>query len=293
MEQASNAFGGLFGERTWPWGPMRARFRLLAQAPPEGLISNINLLPYSDKGWVVLQMDNGDYDITGGTREPGEPWWDTLRRELVEEAGAELLDFNLLGAWACTSLAATPYRPHLPFPQSERIVGVGRVQLNGAPSLPPDGERVAAVLELPLELIVEGFARQGRHDLAELYQLGAALRSSPAGRVLRAAKPWQISYPDPLQGRQGDILQVGREDGEYPGWAWCSAQDGRQGWAPLAWLERLGSGEARLRRDYNARELELAEGDGVIVHLAESGWVWASGPEGNQGWAPEHILPGA
>lgn len=161
----------LQNETIWEWGPIRAKFILLNQSPPEHKISNINLVPRVDEQWVVIQHQNGDWDIAGGTLEPGETYMQTLEREIHEEAGADIQSCRLLGAWHCFSLAEKPYRPHLPFPEHYRLVGTGQVRIVQKPSNPQGAEQIAKVEVLDLKTAVSNFLSCGRHDLAELYQL--------------------------------------------------------------------------------------------------------------------------
>lgn len=159
----------LFNEVIWEWGPIRAKFIMLDQ-PPENRISNINLVPKAGDQYILLQHADGKWDIAGGTLEPGEDYRRTLERELMEEAGAELLSFRLIGAWRCFSLAGKPYRPHLPFPEHYRLVGIGQVKIVGEPTNPTGAEQITKVACVDLNNAVDKFISCGRHDLAELYQ---------------------------------------------------------------------------------------------------------------------------
>ena len=163
----------LFYEVLWEWGPIRARFRQLHDAPPHHSIANVNMVPRIGHDWVLLQHVDGAWDIPGGTLEPGETYLDTIKRELLEEAGAELLSFQILGAWHCFSMAEKPYRPHMPFPEFYRLVGYGQVQLETAPTNPPDAEQIVAVEYTSLEQAILSFQGCQRYDLAELYQFAS------------------------------------------------------------------------------------------------------------------------
>lgn len=153
---------------------------MLKDAPPDGLIANVNIVPRAGPDWVLIRLADGAWEMPGGTLEPGENYKQAIRRELLEEAGARLKGFQVIGAWHCISLADKPYRPHLPYPEYYRVVGVGDVELAGAPVNPPDGEQVVAVECAPLATAVHKFISCGRFDLAELYQL--ASDSSAPGR---------------------------------------------------------------------------------------------------------------
>ncbi len=171
----ANQFPHLFNEVTWPWGPTRARFVLLEEAPPDDLIANVNIVPRAGDDWVILRLRDGSWEMPGGTLEPGETYLDTVRRELREEAGAELVSFRLFGAWHCFSLADQPYRPHLPFPEYYRLVGLGEIELVGEPENPAGGEEVVAVERVSLATAVARFSALQRYDVAELYQLAATI----------------------------------------------------------------------------------------------------------------------
>jgi hypothetical protein len=108
------------------------------------------------------------------------------------------------------------------------------------------------------------------------------------GRVVRHHTP---IYADPILVRAGDRLAVGREDDEFPGWVWCTAPDGREGWTPLAILRREGP-EAVARRDYSAAELEVRRGQRVEVLEELSGWLRVLDADGDEGWVPvECVAP--
>ena len=52
------------------------------------------------------------------------------------------------------------------------------------------------------------------------------------------------TFPHPVTFETGDVLQVGAQDEEYPGWIWVVTDNGNQGWAPLTLLA-LVQGTAR------------------------------------------------
>ncbi|WP_288086230.1 NUDIX hydrolase [Roseiflexus sp.] len=150
----------------------------MENAPPHHQIANVNIVPRIGNAWVTLRLKDGSWEMPGGTLEPAENYLDTVRRELMEEAGARLVSFQLIGAWHCFSLAAQSYRPHLPFPEYYRVVGMGEVEVVKSPENPPDGEEVVAVERVPLETAIARFVSSNRHDLAELYQLASNIEAA-------------------------------------------------------------------------------------------------------------------
>ena len=169
----------------------RWQFELRAAPPPAELISNVYAVSFIGARCLLIRMMHRQrqvWDLTGGTLEPGETYLDAVRRELMEEAGAQLLTFEPFGAWHCWSSAPAPYRPHLPHPESYRVVGYSEVELLGSPTNPPDGEQVIEVACVPVEEAVRRLRTSwpDMPELAELYRLAAALRAGRPDRSVGA-----------------------------------------------------------------------------------------------------------
>ena len=169
-------FPNLFGDTSW--GNVTCRFEPLNKTPPLNLISNVNLVPFKGNRWLVLRLQTGEWEVPGGTLEPGESYSDAISRELLEEVGARLITFEPLGAWHCFSTAPKPYRPHLPYPEFYRLVGYGSVEIIGSPKNPEGGEQVVSVDFVPIEEAVQRFRDINRFELAELYQFAASVREA-------------------------------------------------------------------------------------------------------------------
>ena len=96
-------------------------------------------------------------------------------------------------------------------------------------------------------------------------------------------------YPEPVRLRQGDLLEVGKGDDEYPGWVWVTAGNGECGWAPEEYLEIEGT-MAKAKRDYDSTELDTARGQRVSVILEVCGWALVDDESGARGWVPSETL---
>lgn len=157
------------------WGIVEAEFRL-NDIVDETLVSNVSIIPFVGEQVVVFQIDNGKWELPGGTLEAGEKYMDGLKREVMEELGAKLLTYRLFGQFHCMSSASEPYRPHIPHPHFVRLIGYGDVELVGQPLNPADGEQVIAVEVVEIGEAIKRFEEQNRYDIAEMYQLAYVLR---------------------------------------------------------------------------------------------------------------------
>jgi SH3-like domain-containing protein len=119
---------------------------------------------------------------------------------------------------------------------------------------------------------------------------GCRRRFASARRV-RVHTTYEPQYPNPICVAAGESVRVGREDADFPGWKWCRAADGREGWVPVELLSNDEAGPVVLE-DYSARELAVGAGEEVTVEDARHGWLQVRDSRGERGWIPaSHVSP--
>ncbi len=100
---------------------------------------------------------------------------------------------------------------------------------------------------------------------------------------------YQSAVQNPLVLRAGEMVQVVQRDEIWPGWVWCTDQNGNNGWVPERYLLRRDAG-AVLCSDYNGKELTVKAGDELIVCQVLTSWSWCLNKQGEPGWVPtDHI----
>lgn len=158
------------------WKQVSSQFKL-GKDFDEALVSNISMIPFIGSKCVVMQLDDGRWELPGGTMEPGESYFECLRREMLEELGAEISNFEVFGHFYCYSSAEEPYRPHIPHPNFIRLMGLGEVRIISEPLNPADGERVVSVEAVSIDDAVGRFESIGRFDIADLYRLAYSIKT--------------------------------------------------------------------------------------------------------------------
>jgi uncharacterized protein YgiM (DUF1202 family) len=106
---------------------------------------------------------------------------------------------------------------------------------------------------------------------------------SQRARIIREYTP---QYPDSLYVVSGESVSVGREDHEFPGWKWCRASSGREGWVPVELLLDATAAETAVICDYSSRELAVQTGEEVTVEEARHEWLLVRNNRGERGWIP-------
>ena len=103
--------------------------------------------------------------------------------------------------------------------------------------------------------------------------------------------PHTSNYPDPISLKVGDVIEIGKQDDEFPGWIWVTTTGGNQGWAPIQYLRIDDSDKTAIAiQDYTARELNTTNGESLILHYELNGWGWVENQNKECGWVPMQTL---
>jgi hypothetical protein len=107
------------------------------------------------------------------------------------------------------------------------------------------------------------------------------------------ARLTEAHSPDPeFAGRRfarGEVVEVERDDPDWPDWLLCNLADGTQAWLPKEDLAVAGD-SATLTNDYDSTELEIGAGEQVTVERVYGTWALCSAAGGRTGWVPERKL---
>ena len=107
--------------------------------------------------------------------------------------------------------------------------------------------------------------------------------------LLEVITPHRSNYPNPISFKIGDVLVLGKEDDEYPGWIRVKTRDGNEGWAPKQYIDSSVQ-PAVANENYSARELDTEPGDILELIYRLNDWVWVRNAAGSLGWIPEESI---
>lgn len=101
----------------------------------------------------------------------------------------------------------------------------------------------------------------------------------------RVVEEHRASFPNAMMAVESDVVTVGREDPEMPGWHWCRDRNGVDAWVPESHIS-IQDDKGVFTQDYNSVELNARKGE-IIQYLGETlGWVECLNSEWRYGWIP-------
>ena len=181
MGKYQKNFPNLFQEYLPQDGSLRIVFELGTEFPSH-LIGLVKMVAYVGDDYLATRTPSGWWE-PGGKLEPGESYHEAIEREMLEETGAFVKEFNLFGAFHCYSLQAGPPEPGLLWPEFYFLWGFGEVELIQAPRPTPREQ----ILEIGLAPLDETCSRLQQTPeagplLVDIYRLADMLRKEKAVR---------------------------------------------------------------------------------------------------------------
>ena len=101
----------------------------------------------------------------------------------------------------------------------------------------------------------------------------------------RVIVDYKSPYSDSFKIQEGETVQIGNRESEWPGWVWCKNKGGMERWIPRNYLDIQGN-LGVMNQDYEATELNVSVGEELVIEKEESGWVWVTNKRGEKGWVP-------
>jgi hypothetical protein len=97
----------------------------------------------------------------------------------------------------------------------------------------------------------------------------------------------RASFDYALVVEKGDIVEIGKEDMDSPGWYWCKGPDSVEAWVPETYLFIDGE-RGLLKQPYNSTEHSVVR-DEVVQYLGDTmGWMECLDRNWKYGWIPLH-----
>jgi hypothetical protein len=94
----------------------------------------------------------------------------------------------------------------------------------------------------------------------------------------------------PLSLAAGQVVQCGKQDIDWPGWIWVTAESGRGSYVPEDILDVQASSSATVKRDFRAHDLSVKKQEQVRSLQEVKGWHWCQSNTGEEGWLPAYLL---
>ena len=104
----------------------------------------------------------------------------------------------------------------------------------------------------------------------------------------RVIKAYQSPYPLPIIFQKGERVEIEREyteDPDWENWVWCKGKNNKYSWEPKQYLI-ISIRKGRFKKDYNAMELSVIEGEELTLNEVINGFGMAEKENGTKGWVP-------
>jgi hypothetical protein len=109
-------------------------------------------------------------------------------------------------------------------------------------------------------------------------------------RKVRVTASRPRDHIETIKVRAGEWVGVGHRNQTYPEFVWGSAGHGPGGWVPEAYLEYISPTEGKAKRDYDAGQLTVVEGETLDVIDELDRWLRCRNAKGAEGWVPAQIV---
>ena len=112
--------------------------------------------------------------------------------------------------------------------------------------------------------------------------------------IYKVIENYKSQYNDPIHIEFGTLLNIEKEDSEYPGWFFCRIKNHSQhkgGWVPKSVIAFTSQAQGYAIEEYTAKELDILAGE-IIEKIKEiNGWIWCKKINNcEEGWIPSDII---
>lgn len=108
----------------------------------------------------------------------------------------------------------------------------------------------------------------------------------------RVIQEYRSPYPEHLIFAEGESVVLGeqfKDDPQWKDWVWCVSENHVAAWVPKQFIE-VENQRAKMKRDYDARELSISPEDQLLVYEIINGFGLAENRSGERGWVPMKCL---
>jgi hypothetical protein len=111
-----------------------------------------------------------------------------------------------------------------------------------------------------------------------------------APRKVRVVESRPRDHVRNLSVRVGDMVGVGHRNQQFPEMLWCTPERGYSGWMAETYLEYTSPTEAVVKKDYDASQLTVFEGEELEVLDIIGEWLLCRNERDITGWVPRRVL---